>query len=215
MLIAPIMMVMQSSVIIAILMGRDSGWKPQRRDGGGLVARRDLPRPSLAHGERRGAGGCRLCGLADDARLAVAGDRRASLRRADLGPDRLDARRRLDGSATGCCARPRSTRSPPSGALPIAAAPSTAPPSRRRPTSAASSATTSAGGLTWRWSRAPTSGRAARSIRSRRSPPSRSPRPAPSTRRSPISAPEEQAFALATPSLFERLGALSQDRPAA
>ena len=36
-LIAPIMMVMQSSVIIGILMGRDSGWKPQRRDGGGLV----------------------------------------------------------------------------------------------------------------------------------------------------------------------------------
>jgi membrane glycosyltransferase len=35
-LIAPIMMVMQSSVILAILMGRDSGWKPQRRDGGSL-----------------------------------------------------------------------------------------------------------------------------------------------------------------------------------
>ena len=150
-------------------------------------AARDLPRPSLAHGQRRGAGGCRLCGLAGDACLAVAGDHRASLRRADLGADRLAAGRRLDGARTGCCARRKSTRSPPSAASPIAAAPPTAPPSTRRRTSAASSATTSGGGLTWRWSKVPTSGRAARSIRSRRSPPSRSPRPAPSTKRSPIS----------------------------
>ena len=167
-------------------MGRDCGWKPQRRDGGGLALARDFPRPSLAHGERRGAGGCRLCGLADDARLAVAGDRRAAFRRADLGADRLAAAGRIR-SGSGCCARRRSTRSPPSGAsryLPDRSPrrrrrdPGPRPPRPRRQAPAGSSGAGRMG----------SDRRAARSIRSRRSPPPRSPRPAPSTKRSPISA---------------------------
>ena len=35
-LLAPIMMLIQSAVIVAIIRGGDSGWKPQRRDDGGF-----------------------------------------------------------------------------------------------------------------------------------------------------------------------------------
>jgi len=38
-LIAPIMMLLQSRSILEITMGRDSGWQPQRRDGGKLSVR--------------------------------------------------------------------------------------------------------------------------------------------------------------------------------
>ncbi len=38
-LMAPITMLMQSGVIISILRGKDAGWKPQQRDGGGLTWR--------------------------------------------------------------------------------------------------------------------------------------------------------------------------------
>ena len=34
-LYAPVMMLIQSRHVFEILMGRDSGWNPQRRDGGG------------------------------------------------------------------------------------------------------------------------------------------------------------------------------------
>ena len=36
-LIAPIMMMIQTGVIVSILRGKDSGWKPQRRDGSGFA----------------------------------------------------------------------------------------------------------------------------------------------------------------------------------
>jgi membrane glycosyltransferase len=38
-LIAPLMMLTQSIDVVAILFGRDSGWKPQQRDGGRLLFR--------------------------------------------------------------------------------------------------------------------------------------------------------------------------------
>ncbi|MCX5494551.1 glucans biosynthesis glucosyltransferase MdoH [Kaistia dalseonensis] len=38
-LIAPIMMLVHTGAIISILLGRDSGWKPQRRDDGGVPIR--------------------------------------------------------------------------------------------------------------------------------------------------------------------------------
>jgi membrane glycosyltransferase len=36
-LIAPIMMMIQSGIVFSVLLGRDSGWKPQRRDDGGFT----------------------------------------------------------------------------------------------------------------------------------------------------------------------------------
>lgn len=46
-LIAPVMMLMQSSVVVSILTGRDAGWKAQRRDDGsiplGTIVRRHRP----------------------------------------------------------------------------------------------------------------------------------------------------------------------------
>jgi membrane glycosyltransferase len=41
-LIAPVTMLSQSLAVVAILMGRDSGWKPQRRDDGGIPFREIL-----------------------------------------------------------------------------------------------------------------------------------------------------------------------------
>ena len=40
-LIAPVMMIFQSSAVTAILLGRDAGWQVQRRDDGG-IARREM-----------------------------------------------------------------------------------------------------------------------------------------------------------------------------
>ena len=34
-LYAPVLMLIQSRHVFEVFMGRDSGWKPQRRDGGG------------------------------------------------------------------------------------------------------------------------------------------------------------------------------------
>jgi membrane glycosyltransferase len=43
-LIAPIMMLMQTGAVMEILLGRDTGWRPQRRDDGGLPLRDLLSR---------------------------------------------------------------------------------------------------------------------------------------------------------------------------
>ena len=47
-LIAPVMMLSQSACVVSTLIGQDAGWKPQRRDDGG-IATRDVARMYLPH----------------------------------------------------------------------------------------------------------------------------------------------------------------------
>jgi membrane glycosyltransferase len=47
-LIAPVMMLSQSACVVSTLAGQDAGWKPQRRDDGG-IADRDVARMYLPH----------------------------------------------------------------------------------------------------------------------------------------------------------------------
>ena len=75
-LIAPVMMIFQSSAVGEILFGRDAGWQVQRRDDG-AVSHRDMVRHLFGadigrdrHGRRR------LCRLAAVAALDDAGDPR-------------------------------------------------------------------------------------------------------------------------------------------
>ena len=107
-LYAPVMMLIQSRHVFEVFMGRDSGWNPQRRDGGGTswsdawhfhkrahAARRHDRRPSCGFSPRRCSRGCRpaLLGLF----LAVPLSRASgsvSLGRALVASSR-------------CCARPR------------------------------------------------------------------------------------------------------------
>ena len=56
-LIAPIMMLIQSGSVFQILLGRDTGWKPQRRDDGSIPFARHRAAPPLAHGARRSSPG--------------------------------------------------------------------------------------------------------------------------------------------------------------
>ena len=49
-LIAPVVMLTQSIDVVAILLGRDSGWNAQRRDDGGDSGARDAAAVSAAHG---------------------------------------------------------------------------------------------------------------------------------------------------------------------
>ena len=49
-LLAPIMMLIQSGSVFQILLGRDTGWKPQRRDDGSIPLARHRPAAPLAHG---------------------------------------------------------------------------------------------------------------------------------------------------------------------
>ena len=73
-LIAPVMMLIQSASVMAILSGRDSGWQAQRRDDGSLPLR-DVDAPlRLAHGVRRAAGARRLRRVVFAVRLDDAGD---------------------------------------------------------------------------------------------------------------------------------------------
>ena len=44
-LYAPVMMLIQSRHVFEVFMGRDSGWNPQRRDGGGTDLGRCLAFP--------------------------------------------------------------------------------------------------------------------------------------------------------------------------
>ena len=52
-LLAPIMMLIQSGSVFQILLGRDTGWQPQRRDDGSIPFARHRPPSPLAHGARR------------------------------------------------------------------------------------------------------------------------------------------------------------------
>ena len=79
-LIAPVMMLIQSSSVAGILMGRDSGWNVQRRDDGSLPLR-DVARRygwHTAFGAAARARGLRSLVLA--VRLDDAGDRRTAAR---------------------------------------------------------------------------------------------------------------------------------------
>ena len=47
-LLAPIMMLIQSGSVMQILLGRDTGWNPQRRDDGSIPLR-DIVRRHRSH----------------------------------------------------------------------------------------------------------------------------------------------------------------------
>ena len=75
-LLAPILMLIQSGSVFQILLGRDTGWQPQRRDDGSIpFARHRAPSP-LAHGPRRARRHLRLHDRHVAVPLDVADDRR-------------------------------------------------------------------------------------------------------------------------------------------
>ncbi len=74
-LIAPVMMLIQSSSVAGILMGRDSGWNAQRRDDGSLPLRDVARRYGWHTAFGLSAGARRLRGLVLAVRLDDAGDR--------------------------------------------------------------------------------------------------------------------------------------------
>ncbi len=57
-LIAPVAMLTQSAAVVSILLGRDSGWNPQRREDGGIRIRRGRAGVSATL--------CRRCGVRSD-----------------------------------------------------------------------------------------------------------------------------------------------------
>ena len=72
-LYAPILMMVQCRHVFEVFMGRDSGWKPQRRDAGHTTLDRCLALPSAAHALELRHRGHRVLPLAAAARMGFAG----------------------------------------------------------------------------------------------------------------------------------------------
>ena len=72
-LIAPVMMIFQSTAVGEILLGRDAGWQVQRRDDGATAAPRIDPQIRVADPVRDRDGRQRLCGVAAAVALDDAG----------------------------------------------------------------------------------------------------------------------------------------------
>ena len=87
-LLAPILMLIQSALVLSVFTGRDSGWKTQARDTEGTALACPLARASRPHGLRHPSLRRRLSRFARAGSLAGAGDPRPSFRR----PPRLCGR---------------------------------------------------------------------------------------------------------------------------
>ena len=105
-LYAPILMLIQSRHVFEVFMGRDSGWKPQRRDGGGTTWSRCVALSQAAHVLELRDRRHRVVSLAAAARVAVAGAARA------VSGGALVARQRQRGLGQDAFARSALLRTP-------------------------------------------------------------------------------------------------------
>ena len=109
-LYAPILMIVQCRHVFEVFMGRDSGWKPQRRDAGHYQLDRRLALSSAAHAVELRHRGHRVLHLAALARLGLAG----ASGLVSLGAAVADQRQRGVGpisvAVSRCCALRRRSR---------------------------------------------------------------------------------------------------------